>query len=114
MIETFFLLLVGHAVADFALQTEIMARLKNRHNKPDNIPNGQKYIPCWIYWMSSHSLIHAGAVYVVTGSLVWAIFEFCSHFIIDMLKCENVTNPNQDQISHVWMKVVYALAVNLK
>jgi hypothetical protein len=109
MINTLFLLLCGHALADFVLQTDIMAKLKNRHNKPDNIPNGQKYIPCWGYWLTAHSLIHGGIVYLITGNIMFGLIETASHWLIDFLKCENVTNPNQDQFFHIFLKIVYCL-----
>lgn len=106
-IQSFFLLLIGHAIADFALQTDIMAKLKNRHNKPDFIPNGQKYVPCWGYWLSAHGLIHAGMVYVVTQNIWLAIIEFIAHCIIDFIKCENKINPHIDQLLHILTKISF-------
>jgi hypothetical protein len=107
MIELFIKLLMGHALADFALQTDIMAKLKNRHKKPDFIPEGQKYIPCWPYWLSAHGLIHGGAVCLITGNVYLGITETILHCWIDFMKCENWTNPNQDQTLHVLCKIGY-------
>jgi len=103
----FFLLMVAHAVADFTFQTETMAKLKNRHNKPDEVPNGQKFTPCWAYWLSAHGLVHGGLVYLATGNLALGIVETTLHVQIDFAKCEGVTNPHIDQFLHVLCKVGY-------
>jgi hypothetical protein len=107
--ETLFKLLFGHALADFALQTETMAKLKNRHNKPAYIPEGQKYVPTWFYWMSTHGLIHGGIVYLLTGNLLVGITETITHILIDVFKCENYTNPHIDQALHILLKVEYVI-----
>jgi hypothetical protein len=106
-----FKLLCGHALADFALQTDAMAKGKNRNLKPDYMPKGQKLTPCWPYWLSAHALIHAGTVYVITGVVWAAIFELVSHWLIDFAKCENLTDPHKDQFCHCILKVFYALRV---
>lgn len=112
MIELIFLLLFGHALADFSLQGDPMAKGKNRNKKPDYIPEGQKFIPCWHYWMSAHSLIHGGVVYLATGgNLLCGLIETISHFLIDFAKCENWTNPNQDQMLHVVFKAAYVCII---
>jgi len=108
-IRILFLLLFVHAVSDFALQSDSMAKGKNRHSKPDFIPKGQKYVPCWPYWLSAHAMIHAGMVYLVTGSLLLGAFEFIFHWVVDFAKCENMTNPNQDQFLHFAIKIIYAV-----
>ena len=105
--ELLFKLLVGHALADFALQSSDMAKGKNRNRKPGYIPEGQKYIPCWAYWLTSHSLIHGGIIYLVTGNLYLGLIETTLHWIIDFAKCENWTNPHQDQALHILCKIGY-------
>lgn len=109
MVETFFLLMVVHALADFSLQSDSMAKGKNRNNKPDFIPTGQKFVPCWPYWLTAHALIHGGAVYVVTGSVLLGAAETALHWGIDFMKCENITNPNEDQALHFLCKISYIL-----
>lgn len=107
MITKLFLLLCGHALADFALQSETMAKGKNRNKKPDYIPEGQKYVPCWPYWLTAHALIHGGIVYLITQTLWCGIVETIAHWWIDFLKCENKTTPNEDQLYHFLFKILY-------
>jgi len=100
---------MAHALADFALQSDAMAKGKNRHKKPDYIPEGQKYTPCWPYWLTAHALISGGAVYLVTGSLMWGITETVLHWGIDFCKCENWTSPHLDQWFHFVCRLGYAM-----
>jgi len=103
-----FWLLVGHAVADFALQSDVMAKGKNKNNKV--VPSkGQKYIPCWPYWLSAHALIHAGAVVLATQCLWLGIAEFMVHWVVDFLKCENKYGPHFDQGCHIVSKLLWWL-----
>jgi hypothetical protein len=81
MLEIFFYLLIGHAVADYALQPPNIARGKNR-----NIGPGPEYDPeahgpvqpIWVLVMTAHALIHAGAIAIITGSLPLALWQFAS------------------------------------
>jgi len=106
-LELFFKLYIAHALADFALQTDAMAKGKNRHNKPDYIPAGQKFVPCWHYWLTAHALIHAGGVWWATGIMWLGLVELVMHWLIDFLKCEGLTNPNQDQFLHFVCRLAY-------
>lgn len=108
MILMLFKLLIGHALADFALQGDAMAKGKNRHNKITP-PALQKYFPCWFYWLTAHALIHAGAVWAITGSSTFAVIELVAHWIIDFVKCEGKTNPHEDQALHFLFKVGYSV-----
>ena len=109
ILDLLFKLLVGHALADMALQIEPMAKGKNRNYKPDYIPKGQKFVACWPYWLSAHALIHGGCVYGATGSVYLGIAETFFHWIIDFMKCESWTNPHQDQLLHFVCKIVYII-----
>ena len=106
---TLFALLIGHGVGDFALQSGDMARGKNRHRTLENVPPGQALEVMWPYWLTSHALIHAGAVWIVTGHAGLAALEFLLHWIIDFAKCENWTGIHTDQALHVACKVAYVL-----
>jgi hypothetical protein len=101
-----FWLIVGHFVADFPLQTEWIAKYKNRHNASP-APPGQKQVPVWPWIMSAHAATHAGAVALATGSPLLGCAEFVAHWGIDWAKCEGHTGPNEDQILHLACKLVW-------
>ncbi len=108
MLELFFMLMAGHALADFSFQIDTMAKGKNR-NRVDMsvVPPGQTYTPTWGYWMGSHSLIHGLMVAVITGIWWLGLAETIVHFVIDFAKCENWTGIHQDQMMHAICKVVW-------
>ena len=109
MVHTLFLLLAGHALADFAFQGEAMALGKNRNPPATGGPREGKEdtgVP-WPYWMGAHALIHGGLVAVITGSVWLGIAETVVHFGIDFAKCEGWTNIHSDQALHVLCKVVW-------
>lgn len=113
-LATFWYLLVGHAVADYALQSEAMARGKNWNNTTP-VPQGQKPQICWYYWLAAHALIHGGAVTIVTQSILLGIAETVLHFVIDCLKCAGITSINEDQLAHILCKVLWvSLALLLR
>lgn len=108
MIQTLFSLMVGFAIADFALQTDAIAKGKNRHNVDrSRVPPGQKFCACWPYFLTAHALIHAGAVWAATGIWWIGLIEMVAHWVIDFIKCENWTNPHQDQALHFVCRIVY-------
>ena len=104
-----FMLLFGHALADMALQPEAMAKGKNRNNVPQYIPEGQKLVPCWPYWLTAHALINGGFVYLITGNIGFGIWETVAHWIIDYIKCSKNghLNPHTDQALHFICKLCY-------
>lgn len=104
----FFALAIGHAFADFPLQGDFLSRGKNRNAPPPQLADG-KHSPSdlWIYLMSAHCLIHAGFVWLITGSALLALFEFISHWVIDALKCEGRTSFATDQWLHLGTKAIY-------
>jgi len=57
--------------------------------------------------MSAHCLIHAGFVWIITGSVVFALAEFILHWIIDAVKCEGRTSFATDQWLHIVTKAAY-------
>lgn len=88
-----FMLIVAHALCDYALQNDLMANAKNRF-KPHQI---HSYVP-WFYWLASHSLIHGGAV---------------AHFFIDDRKCAGWIGIHRDQAFHILCKVLWVLILTL-
>jgi hypothetical protein len=101
-----FWLLVGHAVADFVLQNEVMAKGKNR-NVRGTAPPGQTYMPCWPYWLTAHALVHGGAVALATGSTALGCAETVAHWVIDFYKCEGCYGVHADQGMHIGCKALW-------
>jgi hypothetical protein len=109
MLIQLFQLLCGHAIADFALQTDWIAKNKNRHM----IPAG--YDPklhgpmqsIWPYVLSAHALIHGSAVMLITGNPMLGMAEAVSHWAIDFGKCEKWYDIHTDQWLHIGCKVLW-------
>ena len=97
----FLMLLMGHAVADFGLQSPAMAKGKNRNVPKDYIPPGQTLQICWPYYLAAHSLIHGAMVMIITGSVTWSMFEAVTHGAIDFGKCESWYGVHMDQAMHM-------------
>lgn len=105
-----FLLILGHFVADYPLQSEFMARGKNafRPIDPATIPPGQTPQTVWPWVLTAHAATHAAAVYIVTGSTILAGCELAAHWAIDYGKCGNRFGIHTDQAMHLGCKVVWA------
>jgi hypothetical protein len=105
-----FFLLAGHALMDFALQSDAMAVCKCR--RTDNPL--QKSVP-WYYWLTAHALLHGAAVGVVlhwtTGNwevaVTFAVVEAVVHWLVDLGKCEKLYGIHVDQALHVGCKVLW-------
>ena len=108
-------LCIGHAFADYAFQTDFMARAKNRHNPitfgdvPTDAPPGT----LWMFVLSAHSAIHAGMVWILTGCGWLGLAEFILHWLIDWLRMESKISFRTDQFAHLGCKLVYVAAVAL-
>lgn len=97
-----FWLAVGHALCDFPLQGPYLAACKRRRN-----PEGAGGM--WFFGLTAHALIHAGAVAMVTGSMVLGMAEFVAHWSIDMAKCEGIISTKTDQLLHFGCKLAWAV-----
>lgn len=97
------LLLAGHAVADYPLQGDFLAKAKNRANPIPGVP--------WYHGLLPHAAIHGGAVGLVTGSLMLGVAEFLAHCVIDDTKCMGRISYNTDQALHVACKIVWVAAL---
>lgn len=100
VLAMFWWLIVAHALCDFALQTEAMAKGKN--------PSSEGPVPWW-YWLTAHSLIHGGAVSLITGVWWLGMCEAVVHWLIDVAKCNGKTSIHTDQIVHVAWKAIWVL-----
>ena len=110
----FVALLIGHVLADYPLQGAFLSVAKNRHADASALFGG-KPAPrgLWIHALTAHSLVHAGAVWIVTGSLALGMAEWVLHWVIDFAKCEKWTSYTADQFLHVACKLVFAALVGL-
>ena len=107
----FLALAIGHAIADFPLQGLFLSEAKNRHGDLSNYFKNEMPRGVWIHALTAHSLIHAGAVWLITGSVVLALIELVLHWVIDFAKCEGWTGFNTDQLLHYLCKLSYAALI---
>ncbi len=107
MLFSFFLLLgvlmFFHFLADYPLQGEFLAKAKNHRDPIPGIP--------WYHALFAHSFIHAGLVFVATGSMLCFAGELLAHFIIDNRKCSGELTFVQDQYSHLACKILWAALI---
>ncbi|MCB0278571.1 MAG: DUF3307 domain-containing protein [Calditrichaeota bacterium] len=103
--ELFFKLVIGHVIADYALQNDTMAVHKNRNSKSELFKTAG--FPAWYYWLTAHSIIHGAAVYLVTGSMIFALVEIFLHWLIDFGKCDGSYGIHVDQTLHILCKAGY-------
>lgn len=93
------LLICGHALCDYPLQGDFLARGKN-HTAP--IPG----VP-WQQCLIAHALIHGGMVTLVTESIGLGIAEFVAHTFIDYGKSNGDYGFNADQALHIICKILW-------
>lgn len=106
LLENLFMLIFGHALADFVLQPEAMGYGKNRNDKIHD--KEHSLFPVWYYWLTAHALVHGGIVFLITNSLLFGIIETVLHWLTDFAKCEGWIGMHQDQAIHISCKVGYA------
>lgn len=97
--STLAMLIFGHALADFGLQSKYISDGKDRANPIEGSP--------WYIVMSAHAVMHAGFVFLFTGSLGLGIAELVVHFIIDDRKCQKDFGYATDQALHILCKVLW-------
>lgn len=109
-----FALLIGHALADYPLQGAFLAKAKNRHSDSGALFD-EKSAPkgLWIHALTAHALVHAGTVWLITGTVWLALVELVLHWWIDFAKCEGWTSFTTDQILHLICKIGYAVVIAL-
>lgn len=97
------MLLGAHALADYPLQGDFLARAKNRMAPLMGVP--------WQQALGAHALIHALFVLLITQVVWLALFELVAHAVIDDLKCRGRISFNADQALHALCKVGYVLVL---
>ncbi len=98
---TLFALMVGHAIADYPLQGDFLAKAKNRTAPIPGVP--------WWQALAAHALIHGGFVAAITGVWWLGVLELGVHALTDDLKCRGRLSYNQDQAVHVVCKLVWVI-----
>lgn len=107
MLIRLLLLFAGHALCDYPLQGDFLARGKNAFAPIPGVP--------WFQCLFGHALIHAGMVYLITRSLWMAAAEFAIHFATDYAKCAGWFGKkpersfNVDQAIHYTCKILWAV-----
>lgn len=96
-----FMLIAGHAVADYPLQGEFLALGKSRAKPSPFIP--------WYQALGAHALIHGGMVALITGIWWLGLLEAVCHAVIDDSKCTGKIGFNTDQTLHIGCKIVWAI-----
>lgn len=105
MLELFLAMVVGHALADYPLQGDFLAKAKNHTAPVGGVP--------FYHALGAHSAIHAGFVGAITGSVWLGLAEFILHCATDYAKRAGRINYNTDQAIHIGCKLVWAwLAVS--
>lgn len=97
------LLLAAHALCDYPLQGDFLARAKNRTAPLPGVP--------WYQALGAHALIHGGAVALLTQVWWLGVAEMLAHFVIDDLKCRGRLSFDEDQALHVSCKFTWVLVV---
>lgn len=96
-------LVAAHAVCDYPLQGDFLAKAKNRMAPIPGVP--------WWQALGAHAAIHGGAVGLITGVWWLGLLEFAAHFIIDDLKCRGRLSFNGDQAAHLLCKAAWVAVV---
>jgi hypothetical protein len=102
------LLLMGaaHVICDYPLQPGELSAAKR---PPRFRPEGFESAMPWPVALGGHSLIHAGAVALITGSPWLGLAELTAHGAIDFLKCRGLYGMKVDQGLHLLCKGLWAL-----
>lgn len=102
-------LIMGHMLGDYPLQGAFLASCKNRNTDSSSF-FGTSTVPkgLWVHGLTAHSMIQAGIVWVITGSLMVTMIELVVHWITDFSRCEEWISFNTDQAIHVGCKIVFA------
>ena len=99
----FFALAIAHALADYPLQSGYMVEQKSRRQATNRSE--------WLVALIAHSLIQAGGVWLITGSMLLGGIELVLHAIIDTCKSEDKFGLLTDQTLHLLCKLAYVLVL---
>ena len=95
--------LVGaHALCDYPLQGDFLARGKNHKQPLPGVP--------WYQCLFAHAAIHGAAVAFILQNPWLGIGEFVVHWCTDYEKSDGNLTFNQDQAIHYGWKVIWVAA----
>ena len=97
------MLVMGHFLGDFGLQSDRMAREK--------CP-GQGVTLGWGWWICSHAAIHGFLVGALSGNGWLGACEWLLHMLIDHSKCQKRWNLATDQALHLGCKLIWVLVLS--
>lgn len=97
--ELFLALCVGHALADYPLQGDFLAKAKNASAPIPGVP--------WYQALGAHAVIHGGFVGFLTGLWWLGVVEAIIHAATDHAKCRGRISFNTDQTIHIACKAVW-------
>jgi hypothetical protein len=116
MTKILFLLLAGHALADFCLQTPWIAKNKNPHSGPPEGYDPKIHGPMqtvWPYVLTAHSLTHGLMVFLATGDYRLGLAETVAHWAIDYAKCQRMFGIHMDQFLHIACKFLWVYLMSM-
>lgn len=104
---TAIMLIAGHALCDYPLQGDFLAKAKNRTAPIPGVPFWQA--------LSAHAAIHGAVVALITDIWWLALAEAAIHFVTDDAKCRGRITFNQDQAIHyackaAWLAIAWSVA----
>jgi len=102
-INILILLVLGHFVADYPLQTDRIATEK--------CPGCDKVLS-WRWWLTAHAATHGFLVACITGIPLLGLAEMGVHTVIDLAKCKGFYRLGLDQTLHLSAKLIWALLIS--
>jgi hypothetical protein len=99
-LNLFLMLVMGHWVGDFGLQSDRMA--------VEKCPGHDVTLP-WHWWLGAHAGIHGFLVGAITGIPLLGLAEWAMHSLIDFGKCQGFYGLPGDQALHLSCKLVWTL-----
>lgn len=107
-LKLFYLFAIFHALADYPLQGQFLALGKHRSKWVDEKGRAKH---TWMYCLLVHSLIQSAGVWLVSGSIVFALIEFGLHLAIDFGKSRAKYGLLVDQSLHYLCKALYVVLI---
>lgn len=103
----FITMIVGHVFTDHIFQSHQMLLGKDHKHVTEF---GEQYGTLWPLFLSSHALVNAAGVTLITGSVLLGVAEFVVHWIIDYAKNERCDfGYLTDQVLHIISKLAWAV-----